>query len=87
MGNMAKIIFEDREIEVADGGDIRDAVEELGVPFGCFEGICGSCVIDILEGEENLTPVTPEEKDFELHEKKRFACQCQINQGLIKITF
>lgn len=84
---MAKIIFEGREIEVGDGENIRDQCEELGVPFGCFEGICGSCVIDILEGEQNLTPITPEEVDFEMHAKKRFACQCKLKQGLIKIKF
>ena len=84
---MAKIIFEDQERDVQDGENIRDAVEDLGVPFGCFEGICGSCVIDIIEGEKNLSPITQEERDFDLHEKKRFACQCRLKQGALKIKF
>ena len=50
---MAKLIVGENERELADGSAIRDAAEELGVPFGCKQGICGTCKIDILEGSEN----------------------------------
>ena len=61
---MAKIIFSDtgKEINVKDEGQIKDACEKLGVPFSCAEGICGTCMIDIVEGQENLSELTQEEK-------------------------
>lgn len=36
--------------------------EAAGVPFSCIEGTCKSCVIDVKEGMENLTPYTPAEQ-------------------------
>lgn len=87
---MAKIIFEPYgdEREVADGSSLVEPCEECGVPFACTEGVCGTCVIEVLEGMENLSEFTQEERDF-LGDpgKERLACQCKIQQGLIKIKF
>ena len=88
---MAKLIFEhnDEEVELPDDSRIQEACEEGGVPFACTEGVCGTCVIEIKEGQENLSPPTPEEGDF-LGEgclDERLACQCRIKQGLVKIRF
>ena len=52
---MAKIKAGNREIKVNDGDSIISACEELGVPFGCYEGVCGSCRIKIIKGTENLS--------------------------------
>jgi len=83
---MTKIIFEGGgEKEIEDGEPIRETCEELGVPFSCTEGICGTCMIDILEGEENLSELTQQEKDMDRDRKRRLACQCKINQGTVKI--
>ncbi|MGZ6298263.1 MAG: 2Fe-2S iron-sulfur cluster-binding protein, partial [Parachlamydiaceae bacterium] len=63
--------------------------EEAGGPFACTEGVCGTCVIAIVEGQENLTPPTQEEEDF-LGEgccHERLACQCRIKQGNVRISF
>ena len=51
---MAKIIFSDNgeEIEIREGEQIKEVCEKFGVPFSCTEGICGTCMIDILEGEK-----------------------------------
>lgn len=88
---MAKLVFDHNgeEIELEDGSPIADACEEGGVPFACTEGVCGTCVIEINEGKENLSPSTQEEQDF-LGEgtcDERLACQCKIKQGTVKITF
>lgn len=88
---MAKLIFEhnDEEIELEDGSAIAEACEEAGVPFACTEGVCGTCVIEIKEGKENLTPPTQEELDF-LGEgtcDERLACQCKIKSNYVKISF
>lgn len=70
--------------EIKDGELIREKAEELGVPFGCEEGICGTCMIDILEGEENLSELTESEKDLMRDKKHRLACQCRIKKGMVK---
>jgi len=88
---MAKLIFghNDEEVNLSDGDPIAEACEEAGVPFACTEGVCGTCVIEIKEGKENLTHPTQEEQDF-LGEgtcDERLACQCKIKQGHVKISF
>lgn len=87
---MAKLIFEeiDETHELEDGSRIQEVCEEAGVPFACTEGICGTCVIEVTEGMENLSEFTLEEEDFlgELDEE-RLACQCKIMGGTVKIKF
>lgn len=87
---MGKLIFEDEgeEVEVADGDPIQEACEEMGVPFACTEGVCGTCVIEITEGMENLSRFTQEEEDFlgEI-EGERLACQCHLKSGNVKIRY
>jgi ferredoxin len=87
---MAKLIFENNgeERELEEGSPIAEACEEAGVPFACTEGVCGTCVIEVLEGMENLSLPTQEEKDFlgEQH-RERLACQCKIQGGCVKINF
>lgn len=87
---MAKLIYKTtgEEKELSDGSPIAEACEEAGVPFACTEGICGTCVIEVVEGMENLSDFTQEEKDFlgeQNHE--RLACQCKIKSGVVKINF
>jgi phenol/toluene 2-monooxygenase (NADH) P5/A5 len=69
------------EIEVKEGQYIRKAAEEFGVNVCCNMGVCGTCKIDIVKGEYNLTDLTQEEKDIEMSSKKRLACQCRIKKG------
>ncbi len=88
---MAKLIFEhdEEEIELEDGGPIAESCEEAGVPFACTEGVCGTCVIEVNEGMENLSEPTQEEKDFLGDDtcQERLACQCKIKCGTVKISF
>ena len=86
---MAKLIFEEgEEIELPDGAEIQEACEQQGVPFACTEGVCGTCVIEVDEGMDNLSEFTEAEEDFlgEL-DTERLACQCKINQGCAKVKF
>ncbi len=88
---MAKLIFDrnEEEIDLPDGSPLQEICEEAGVPFACTEGVCGTCVIEIKKGKENLSPQTQEEEDFlgtgVLDE--RLACQCRIQGGSVRITF
>lgn len=88
---MAKLIFghNDEEVDLHDEAPIAEACEEAGVPFACTEGVCGTCVIEIKEGKENLSPPTQEEEDFLGSGTcdERLACQCKIKKGIVKITF
>ena len=76
-----------REVSVADGAEMRDACENLGVKFSCRNGLCGTCMIDIIEGEENLSPLTEAEKLLKRDRQNRLACQCKIEKGKVKIDF
>ena len=35
-------------VKLDDGSSIKEACEELGIPFGCNAGICGTCKIEIV---------------------------------------
>ena len=86
---MAKLVLnDDEEVIVPDGERIASSCEEAGVPFACEEGVCGTCVIEVEEGMENLSPFTQEEEDFlGEEENERLACQCKIRSGTVKINF
>ncbi|MBI2043717.1 (2Fe-2S)-binding protein [Candidatus Pacearchaeota archaeon] len=86
---MAKLIYKKTgvEKEIPDGEKIKKAAEEIGVLFGCEDGLCGTCMIDILQGENNLSEITQAEKDLERDLKHRLACQCRIKNGKVEIDF
>ncbi len=85
---MAKLLTKDgKEVELEEGSDIREACEKLGVEFGCSSGICGTCMIDVVEGEENLSELTEREKALNRDKKHRLACQCKIKSGNVDIGF
>jgi len=87
---MAKIFIEhlNEEVELDDNSSIKEILEERGLPFACSEGVCGTCVVEVLDGMENLTEYTQEEEDFfgEM-ENERLACMCQIKSGTVKMRF
>lgn len=88
---MATLIFDQsgEEINLPDDSPIAEACEEAGVPFACTEGVCGTCVIEIKEGKENLSSPTQEEEDFlgQGTSHERLACQCKIKQGKVRVCF
>lgn len=84
---MAILKDDEKEIKINDNDYVIDAAEELGVAFGCQDGRCGSCRVEIVEGVENLTPLTQNELDAGItkEEPYRFMCQCKIKNGLVHI--
>lgn len=88
---MALLSFEhnDEEVELEEDESLAEKCEEAGVPFACTEGVCGTCVIEVLEGMENLSEPTQEEKDFLGDDTccERLACQCKIKSGKVRIRF
>ena len=49
---MATLCYQNQEteVELPDDFKIAEACEEAGVPFACTEGVCGTCVIEVVEG-------------------------------------
>lgn len=88
---MAKIIFENsgEEVFLENGSSITECCEDAGVPFACSEGVCGTCVVEVRGGMENLSAPTQEEIDFlgEDMGNERLACQCKLKEGDLKLDF
>jgi len=83
---MAVLKTDKQEVELPDGSRIKDASVTLGVMFGCEVGICGTCCVEILEGEENLDELNEQEVAMGNRDRKhRLACQCSILKGSVKI--
>lgn len=86
---MGKIKLKDppQEEDVKDGESIWEVCEEkFNIPFGCKDGICGTCRIKVTEGNENLSEKNEQEKDmFPENPTERLACQCTLKSGSITI--
>ncbi len=89
---MANITFvkENKEIIAADGANLREKALQNGIDLYTFKGKltncggygqCGTCIVEIVSGMENLSPKT----DFEQRKLKRkpnsyrLACQTLVN--------
>ena len=87
---MAKITTKaGKSIDLKDNENIREVTEKLGVRFSCQNGLCGTCMVDVVKGKENLSSVNDKEKMMGLKESGeiRLACQCKIKSGNVKIDF
>jgi len=89
---MAKLVFQNNNetVDLPDGSPIGEACENAGLPFACSGGLCGTCIVRVLEGGENLSEPTAAELDFlgpEGVKEERMACQCQIMKGTVTIAF
>jgi ferredoxin len=90
---MAKVSFPEDSItiEVEDGSRLQDAIDESGadIPFGCREGNCATCMIEVLDGMDNLNGHTSQEEvtllPDELEQNIRLACQCVVKEGEVKV--
>lgn len=69
--------------------DLKEILEDA-IPFSCLSGICGSCVIEVKDGIENLSKKNLTETEF-LNilgfdgKQYRLACQCRL-LGDVKIN-
>ena len=83
-------------INVVPGTQMQDVIERSGsgLPFGCRDGECGTCIVEVLHGMEFLSPVTDKEKKVlsEFPEKKttsRLSCQMKVEKagGLVRLKY
>ncbi|MGK7948697.1 MAG: 2Fe-2S iron-sulfur cluster-binding protein [Xenococcaceae cyanobacterium] len=83
-------VKEDKQVIAADGANLREKALQNGVDIYRLRGKlvncggygqCGTCIVEIVEGAENLSPKT----DFEQRRLKkkpenyRLACQTLVN--------
>lgn len=79
-----KFIEDDIEVDVPEGIELRVVCQEheMSLPFGCENGVCGTCLVSVKEGAENLTEKTEQEAEtLEVlmgYEDSRLACQCKV---------
>ena len=96
MGNI-KFVKENKEIIAADGANLRLKAVENGIDIYKFfskmtncggAGQCTTCVVQIVEGLENLSPRTDlENRKFKNKpDNYRLACQTVVNGPITVIT-
>ena len=80
---------EDKTIEVAEGSNLRRVALENGIDLYKFvakmtncggAGQCGTCIVDVVEGSDRLSPrTTPEERKLKRKPATyRLACQTKV---------
>jgi ferredoxin len=94
---MPTVIFEQPEgcaqgplvVAVPEGGALVDVCDDHAapVPFSCKSASCGTCRIEILEGEAELLAAADDELDvldiFAMSPPRyRLACQAKMKPGL-----
>ena len=91
-----KFVQEDKEIVTADGVNLREKALENKIDIYTFKGKmvncggygqCGTCIVEVLEGMENLSERTPaEEKKLKKKpDSYRLSCQTIVNGGDVTI--
>lgn len=72
-------------VEVQEGQTVLDACLRAGIwlPHACGHGLCGTCKVDVLDGEVDLGSASPFAlMDFEREEGKALACTCTLTSDV-----
>lgn len=92
-----KFLKEDKEVVVAEGSNLRFKALENGIDLYTLVGKmmncggygqCGTCVVAVEAGAENLSPRTPveEKKLRKWPDHCRLACQTKVNGPVTIVT-
>ncbi|MEB3151630.1 MAG: 2Fe-2S iron-sulfur cluster-binding protein [Sphaerospermopsis sp.] len=96
MGNI-KFVKEEKEVVAATGANLRLKAMQNGIDIYKFwgkmtncggYGQCGTCIVEIVEGMDNLSPLTDAENRI-LNRKPanyRLACQTLVNGPITVAT-
>ena len=85
MSNLIEISNGSEHFQSQANEELVNVGEKLGVPFSCLKGNCGTCLVEITEGVENLSPITEAEDIFGLEDNERLLCQAKILKGKVTI--
>lgn len=92
-----KFVKENQEVVAADGANLRLKAMENNIGLYTFRGKlmncggygqCGTCIVEVVEGMENLSPRT-EVENRKLKKKPtsyRLACQTLVNGPISVVT-
>lgn len=73
-------------MDVKNGEALKNVTKDNAWPvaYGCEDGMCGTCIVNVPKGKENLSPM--EEYEGQTLEmmtmndgNHRLCCQCKIN--------
>lgn len=83
----------EQKIDVATGENLSKVLTAVNSPilFGCRTGVCGTCCVNIIEGESNLPEASEDEKEIldlyaEGNNRVRLACQINV-QGNLSLEY
>jgi ferredoxin len=75
------ITIEDQKIEIEKNKNLSESLDASTSPilFGCRTGVCGTCLVRVIENKNNISSSSQDEKDFlEIvsdDPRDRLACQ------------
>ena len=91
-----KFVKENREVVAADGANLRLKALENSIEIYNFMGKmtncggygqCGTCIVEVVEGMENLSPRTEvENRKLKKKPNYRLACQTLVNGPVSVMT-
>ena len=90
---MAKVHVKNtgEQVDVPDGTQLEYLDGKSSVLFACKSATCGSCMVKVLEGMDNLEAPNEAEgtglQAFATDPKHRLMCQCKIKKGEITIEY
>lgn len=91
---MAKVIVKndgDAAVDVPDGGKLEELEGKTSVLFACKTASCGSCIVKVMEGAENLEAPEDQEKlgleAFGTLPNQRLCCQARIRKGTVAVEY
>lgn len=86
-----EFVMDDVVAEVEDGESLIQISRDNGssIPFGCTNGVCGTCICKVVDGHNNLSEMGAREKNTlemfgALDGDHRLACQCKVH-GDVKL--
>lgn len=91
-----KFVKENQELVAADGANLRLKAIQNGIDIYTFRGKmmncggygqCGTCIVEVVEGMENLSPRTEvENRKLKKKPNYRLACQALVNGPVSVVT-
>lgn len=78
-------------VEVPDGAVLETLDGKCSILYACKSATCGSCMVKVTEGMDNLEAPNENEKiglqAFANEPNHRLMCQCKIKKGEITVEY
>jgi ferredoxin len=77
-----KLVNENRTLVADNNARLKDVLEPTNILFGCSNGLCGTCMIEVIENPDGLAEKENRELDtlnfLSAEPNQRLACQCKV---------